>query len=280
MPQPNPNSGPSEGSNANPEVHSTFFLGGIPFSVEGHTVFAGSETILPGGSPATYNGMIVSLASSANEMVIGSSTIILGPTSTTPAPAPAVTFQIGASVYTITSAGPLTVGSQTLTPGGIITVDGTPVSLAPSATAIVVGTSTVPLSQNGATPAASLVLTLGSSTFTEDFASNFVIGTQTLTPGGMITVDGVVIALAPGATQILVGSNTQALEPLLTSTSPANPGGVIYSAFGGGGDQAQATATQNSSIATGKASGRLGSVERCRYAYCFIFIYFIVGSLT
>ncbi|KAL9117024.1 MAG: hypothetical protein Q9187_006443 [Circinaria calcarea] len=58
-----------------------------------------------------------------------------------------VEFTVAGDIYTADSASIFVINGQTLTPGGIITVSGTPISLAisPSQTDIVIGTSTQPL---------------------------------------------------------------------------------------------------------------------------------------
>ena len=95
----------------------------------------------------------------------------------------------------------------TMTPGGAIPVPGTPITTAELApTAIVTRTEKQrldPITAAGAvgSPPA---FSFGGSTFTENSASAFVIGTQTLTPGGVVTVDGSTISLAPSATAVVV----------------------------------------------------------------------------
>lgn len=156
-------------------------------------------------------------------------------------PVPIITLQ--GNTLTANAASAYILGSQTLAPGGApITVSGTPISLAPSATALFVAGTTIPLplSSSHIPPAApgpahlhittlSSAFPFGSAVYTENVASGLVIGTQTLTPGGKITVSGTIISLGAG------GGGTGGGGAAATSagSSPQGLGAVILSAFGG-----------------------------------------------
>lgn len=107
----------------------------------------------------------------------------------------------------------------------MITLDnGATISLTPAGTPVIVpgsGPSTtlgVASTNPGATvqglasttPAASPnVLTVNGQTITANPSSAFIIGGQTLVPGGpQITVSGTVISLGPGGTVIVIGGTT------------------------------------------------------------------------
>ncbi|KAF2121584.1 hypothetical protein BDV96DRAFT_594766 [Lophiotrema nucula] len=63
-------------------------------------------------------------------------------------------------------------------------------------------------------PSAPLVLALGDRTYTENAASEIIIGSQTLKPGGTITFDGTKLYLDPKNTKVLAeSSSTIALTP-------------------------------------------------------------------
>ncbi|KAF1941122.1 hypothetical protein EJ02DRAFT_313816, partial [Clathrospora elynae] len=135
---------------------------------------------------------------------------------------------IGTEPVVIGPSSEVVVGSQTLKPGGppITLGGGTPVFLAPSATAIVVGGTTSQLPQVFAPPAQPQprpppVLTIGSSTLVPNAATQFFVGPgQTLTPGGVATVDGTVISLAPSASFVVIGGSTQVLSIAGPGTVP------------------------------------------------------------
>ena len=172
-------------------------------------VIAG-QTLAPGGQIAV-SGTTLSLAPSANVAVIGTSTQSL----TTSAPsANAAVLTFAGSTYTANSATQFIVAGQTLTPGGTITASSTVISMPQGTNFAVIGSSTQFLGTASAKPstAEAPVLTLGGSTYTADASSDFVIASQTLTPGGIITVLGTPISLAPGAADAVVGSSTQMLS--------------------------------------------------------------------
>lgn len=94
---------------------------------------------------------------------------------------------IGPSVYTAESDLKYIIGSKTLAPGGPpLVVDNVPYALAPSATALLIGTQTIALSQ----ATAQLVATIKNIIYTADALSRLVIGSQTLIPDGpLVTID-------------------------------------------------------------------------------------------
>jgi hypothetical protein len=127
---------------------------------------------------------------------------------------------IGTSPVKIGPLSQVVVGAQTLQPGGPpITLGGRiPVSLAPSASAIVVGGTMLRLPQVFLPPIQPQprpppILTIGSSTLTPNAATQFFVDPgQTLTPGGVATVHGTVVSLAPSADFVVIGGLTQMLS--------------------------------------------------------------------
>ncbi|MCJ1482272.1 hypothetical protein MMC06_002435 [Schaereria dolodes] len=213
---------------ANPKIIN---FAGQPITANSASIFViGSQTLFPGGPALTISGTPISLAASATAVIIGSSTIPLLPLS--PASPLVITFE--GQTITANSASDFIIGTQTLVPGGPgIVVSGTPISLAPSATAVVIGTSTFPLSPSSPS-SEPLVFTFAGQTVTANSASDFVIGTQTLVPGGpAITVSGTPISLAVAGTDVVVGSVTEGVGRA-TSTG-GGLGGVIMSGIGGTG---------------------------------------------
>ena len=84
----------------------------------------------------TAYGIRISLPASGSSVIIGTSTVVFNPT---PVPASGATAVPGP-----TNSG-LVVQGQTLTPGGLVTIINTPVSLPTSGSALIVGFSTIPL---------------------------------------------------------------------------------------------------------------------------------------
>lgn len=113
-----------------------------------------------------------------------------------------------------------------LTPSdSVITVSGTPFLLAPSGTALVIGTS-IPIVPHTSPPQ----ITIAGSILTANSIHDLVFGSQTLIQGGTpITVSGTPISLAAGGTDLVVGQSTEVLE-----ASTMGIGGYIMGGFGGG----------------------------------------------
>jgi len=97
--------------------------------------------------------------------------------------------QVGDSTFTADALGNLVIGTQTLSKGGVLTIDGQVVSLSPDNAVIV----------NGISPS-----TLVSVTKPASPISGLIIAGQTLTQGGRITVGGDILSLATSGTGIVV----------------------------------------------------------------------------
>ena len=204
-------------------------FGGKTYTALGSTpefTIAG-QTLTPNGA-ITVSGTPIRMPSGGSVVIVGGSTQSLATiTATNPASMATIAdITFGGQTYTADSASRFRIGGQTLTPGGVVTVDGTQISYAPGASVVIVGSSTQSLATITATNPASMAtiadITFGGQTYTADSASRFRIGGQTLTPGGVVTVDGTQISYAPGATDVVVGS----------STEPVNLGTVIMGGFG------------------------------------------------
>ncbi|KAK4995182.1 hypothetical protein LTR60_007936, partial [Cryomyces antarcticus] len=179
----------------------------------GFSYVIGGQTLTPGGM-ITVSGTTISLAPSAANIVVNGVTQTLASPATVTAP-PVLT--IGGTTYTANTDTTYTIAGQTLTPGGVVTVSGTVISLTPSATAIVLNGVTSALFPAGVVTTSAPLLTVGASTYTANAGTSFTIGGQTLTPGGVITVSGTVISLSPSATIAVVGTVTETLFPATTT---------------------------------------------------------------
>jgi hypothetical protein len=217
----------------------------------------GEQTLKPGGPAITISGTQVSLAPGESAVVVGSSTSILlasdspGDKAQHDTPAPVLTLTANQD-----SASEYIVADQTLRPGGsAITISGTPVSLDPEATALVVGSSTRPIAvipyggdqaqQEGAQLAGKppARLTLAGTTATLNSASEYIIAGQTLIAGETpITVSGTPISLASQATAVVIGTSTSILVTDPHSGDQAEQGGKLVPVLTFAG----ATATLNS----------------------------------
>ncbi|KAI9820037.1 MAG: hypothetical protein M1827_006608 [Pycnora praestabilis] len=157
-------------------------------------------------SVSAAGGSIVT-PSPANPIVVQPPTTIIPVAAASP---PAVT--IGNSIYTANAATQFSIApSVTLTPGGAVTYSGTTISLAPAASFIAVGSNTQIISYPATTAPPALVL--GGNTYTANSATQYVVAPgNTLVPGGIATLSGgTLVSLAPSASFLVVGGNTQVL---------------------------------------------------------------------
>ena len=188
-------------------------LGGKVYTADTSSNFLiEGQTLAPGSTAIMFSGTPISLAAGASQAIVAGSTVAIYPAGITPAPGagylPALTF--AGSTYSANSLGQFVIGEQTLSPGAVITVSGTQISLVAAGNAAIIGSSTELLALNGARMAA--MLSFDGSTFTADASSNFAIDGQTLTPGGSIKVSGTPISYPAGATAVVIGTKTLPLS--------------------------------------------------------------------
>ncbi|MCJ1249440.1 hypothetical protein MMC30_006664 [Trapelia coarctata] len=190
----------------------------------------GTQTLTPGGPAITLSGTTYALAPSASALTVNGIPTQL--------PAPAAPIQILNQPLTTNAASFLMIGTQTLIAGGpAITISNTPISLDPSGSFLVIGSSTqklgtgLPSSGQNTTPIPTPApnysgekLTFQGTTYTADSKGDFVIGTQTLTPGGLVTVGGTRISLDRTPTVAVVGTGTQGLGGLIVQPFKAAAG--------------------------------------------------------
>ncbi|KAI4239606.1 MAG: hypothetical protein LQ349_000251 [Xanthoria aureola] len=166
----------------------------------------GTQTIEPGAPAVTISGTPVSLPVDGTAVVIdGSTSRLSGPTI-----APAVVDINGIS-FTAHGRSAYVADSQTLLPGEpAINIHGTSVSLAVSATAVVIAGSTVPLIAPTTAPARLAIL---GNTYTAISGSSFLVGSQILIPGRpAITVSGTPVSLPLEATAVVIGDSTMPIQ--------------------------------------------------------------------
>lgn len=172
-------------------------------------VIAG-QTLAPGGTITASNTPIALPLGSSDIAVIGTSTETLAtassssPSAPLTAEAPVLTFD--GSTYTADAASDFVIDAQTLTPGGIITAFGTPISLAPGAKDAVVGTSTQELADAVITPAD--IFTIGGLIVTANPSGFAVAGASVLPGGSDVLVQGTEVSLGLGGTLVLGNSTT------------------------------------------------------------------------
>ena len=183
----------------------------------------GSMTLLAGSAAVTISGTVYSLETGAPEVVMGSLTSLITRSNT------AAPLIVGSSTITANSASHYIFASRTLEAGGLpIVVSGTTYQLMSSATALITdGTSTSTL-RSGTSPTMPPPLEIGSAAITPNSATEYVVGTQTLSPGGpAITWSGTHYSLASGAYALVVGTSTDVIA------SQTGMGEYIWSGLGG-----------------------------------------------
>jgi hypothetical protein len=169
-----------------------------PFIAGGYIL--ATQVLSPGGTAVEVSGTTYSLATFGN-------TVFIDGNPTEYKSAAAATLMIGSQTFDAVAAAvtPLVIASQTLVPGGsAITVSGTTYSLPPSETnIIVVNGQTTSLAQTSGIA----VLSANSQklSFTP-INSGIVVASQTLYPGGVITVNGETLSLGPSGSVVIVKS--------------------------------------------------------------------------
>ena len=173
----------------------------------------GKETALPGGPAVTVNGVKIALAASADSIIVAGSTMPVQ----TSAPSTLPEFHLGNEVITANSASQYVVHGLTLLPGAsAITIDGTPISLGPHATQVMVGSSTIKL--HPANFANFPTLTVNGQLITANSADQYIVGGQTIRPGApAVTIAGTPISI-PADFQM-----TRPSSGIITAGSKAYP---------------------------------------------------------
>lgn len=215
----------SFGALSSPEP--TIIIGNQAFTANSHSEFTiGGQILRPGDSPITVSGTTYSLAPHATAIIIDNKTTFLQPSAGFRSVAATTT----ASTNPVLAKPELIVGDQTAIAGGpVITVSGIRVSLLPSGTQVLIGTSTEAVPPGGPTP---VILTIGSQTVTATKAFEYILGSQTVTPGGAVTVSGVLVSLAPDGNDVVVQGSTIDLSSPRGTSSPAGFTGHAGKVFG------------------------------------------------
>lgn len=171
-----------------------------------------------------------------------------------PKPAPVV---VDGHTLTTNAQSQYIIAGQTLTPNTPLVLGSssstTPIILQTSGInpVLVIGSSTTTLHLTSSTPitTARPAITIGTQIITPNAQGQYLVGTQTLTPGGEIIVGGTTppggtaavaggttVSLAPSATQAVVGTSTEALAPYIAGGFGSGPNGTtgLVQFLGGG----------------------------------------------
>jgi hypothetical protein len=208
-------------------------------------VIAGSITVTP-GQTVTVDNVPVAIQTTASrlEVIVGTTVVPLHPNevrssrgtraSHAPSALPPV-LTIGTETITANSQNQYVVSGQTLSPGGAaITIAGTTISLASSATAVVINgaTSTIAPQLGNVWTMSAAALTFNDHVYTANRAGYITISPGTvLKPGGeAITVNGTTLSLDTGGTAVVIQGSTSMMQPVTTVVT------LTRSAGGGAGD--------------------------------------------
>ena len=172
----------------------------------------GDQVLYPGGSAITVDGFSYSLAKLATAIFSDGNTIPLSHDVSLSIPA----ITIGGTTYDADSQSRYVIGSQTLSQGGSsITINGIGYNIAPSTTALVSGSITIPLSSK-ASPLP-MAITISGQGYTENSQSMYNIGSQTLVANGPpLVVNFTTYKLTIGSLSnaLIIGTSTSLLSPL------------------------------------------------------------------
>lgn len=187
----------------------------------------GGQTVKPGFAPILVSGATYSLDDSASPIFVNN---VASPLANFEESRPrfAPVLSIGSERLTANAASEYIVNGQTLSPAGSrIVVSGTTYSLADEASELVFNgvTSTLSANQQINLPSRR-VLSMGSLRLTADAKSDYILDSQTLSPGGKpIVVSGTTYSLEPQASFLVINGVTSSL-PAEQAAKPT-PGPVI-----------------------------------------------------
>ena len=196
---------------------STFNIGTQAFTADPTGFTINGVTISPGGGAQTIDGTIISLGSSGNLFLGGSTIIISSPTSTDP-----MNHVLVIAGQTITAnPSAFSIAGTAISAGGpAATIDGTPIKLGPSGI-LAIGSSTLTLPI--LTPTTSPIIIAGQAINSDQAIS--IAGTPLSVGGPAITTDGTVVSLGPSGL-LAVGSSTYTL-PIPAPTLSSNENLII-----------------------------------------------------
>ena len=184
-------------------------IGGTPIAAPNTDI---TQDTPPEPHPAP--SYVVSLAPSASAVVVNGITSPM-PNTANVGSGPIVT--INSQPTTLGAVPGLAIDAQYVVAGApAATIQGVPISLAPSASAIVVDGGTTPISP-GQTP----VITLGSQPVTASPTSQYVLAGRTLVPGAAaITISGTPISVPTDGNAVVVGGSTVAIPHTASPVLP------------------------------------------------------------
>ena len=189
-------------------THSTVISS--PFSA-----IASKPDLTPSTGTITASSKLQTSSPSSQALAFDSTILVAAKPASSKTP-PLLT--IGGQTVTANSLSQYNIDGQILTPGGVVTVSSTVISLASDDIDAIIGTKTEALRphstgglRSDSTVTTRPVLMLGTQTLTSNSLGQYNIDGQTLTPGNAITISGTTISLASDGSDVVVGTETEAL---------------------------------------------------------------------
>jgi hypothetical protein len=225
---------------------------------DGDLVIGSSLTLTPGLTVTIGDTpVVVEISEGRTKIVAGTTVISLqphqpaitdAPISRPPVLLPPI-LTIGTEVIAPNAQTEYVIADETLSPGGEpLTISGTTIALAPSATALIINgetSSITPLFGDVYTSTVAAALTFKDHVYTPNRAGYIVIGPgTTLVPGGApITVDGTTLSLEHSGTAIVVQGTTRSLQPVMTIVTLTKGPDALGTGSGGDGGNAHVQST-------------------------------------
>jgi hypothetical protein len=166
-------------------------------------------------------------------------------------------LSLDGTTATANSASAIIIASQTLTPGGQVTVSGTIISMTIDGSSVIFGgSSTQVLVQPASQQGTSAVFTQAQPQITPAY----LVGSQTLVASGStITVSSTVLSLAVDRSSVVIGTSTEALSGYLSSNPAVTKGYQIGTQILADGGLAITISGIRLSLADGRSSIVVGT---------------------
>lgn len=105
-----------------------------------------------------------------------------------------------------------------------------------SQTALVYAPRTSVLTPTIAIPTTPPAIVIGSQTITANSQTQYIVASQTLTAGGVVTVSGTEVSLAAGESDVVIATSTEPLAPYITAGFGTGVNGTTAQTFAGGSE--------------------------------------------
>jgi hypothetical protein len=217
--------GSSNGNQGNSVNTGPAIVGGQTVSpnVNGGGVVVAGQTILPSSAITLGNGVPVSVAPGGGEVVVGGQTASIPGAAGSP-------VVIGGQTVTPLAGGGIVISGQTIIPGGTAKLPGgIPISVSASGVVVIAGQTATVGGFGSDSP-----VTINGAAVTPLADGGVIINSQTILPGGVLTLpNGASVSVGLGG-GIVIGGQT-AILPGLVNPGPITVSGAVVTPIPGGG---------------------------------------------